>query len=620
MKKKTIFTSIIIAAAFLFATSAYAIQGDLDGSGLVDGLDLAIMSTSFGLDSASPNWEQEADIAGSGLVDGVDLSSLAPNFGMKDGLGSVVANIVWGDEPANKPMFKSIASASKPLAKVANIDTVFINISAADISPPMSQSFPYSSGEGAISGVPAGIRVLTVTGSYGGNPVYKGTATITVRAGSTTTVPIYATAIDLLTVPVAPKLAAGFGHSLALKDDGTIWAWGLNDVGQFGDSTQADSSVPVDTNRRDTNHAATNQTGYIAIDSESDHAVAIRFDGTVWTWGANDCGQLGNDEFGVCQATTITEFENYPVYVRDMSGDYFDNVTAVAAGASHTAALKNDGTVWAWGGNFFGQLGDNTKIDKSVPVQVRDQFGNISTVSSISAGGGHTLALKSDGSVWAWGYNASGQIGDNTLLDKEVATKVLGEGGFNNLTGIIAITAGARHSVALKNDGTVWTWGDKDWGQLGDATFGNQSSDTIFGDYTTTPVQVVDTTGTATLTDIKSIAAGDYFTLALATDGTLYSWGRNDFGQLGDGTTDDRASPFVVTGYAGTVEEIFTGDEHALVITTGGDVWAWGRNSYAQLGTASLLDLCPKVTPEGTIDYDCSMTPVQVAPEFNLLN
>lgn len=607
MKKKTIFTSIIIATAFLFAPFVYAIQGDLDGSGLVDGLDLAIMSTSFGLDSASPNWEQEADIAGSGLVDGVDLSSLAPNFGMKDGLGSVVANIVWGDEPANKPMFKSIALASKPLAKVANIDTVFINISAADISPPMSQSFPYSSREGAIGGVPAGIRTLTVTGSYGGNPVYRGTATITVRAGSTTTVPIYATAIDLLTVPVAPKLAAGFGHSLALKSDGTIWAWGLNDVGQFGDSTQADSPVPVDTNRRDTNHAATNQTGYIAIDSESDHAVAIRFDGTVWTWGANDCGQLGNGEFGVCQAITITEFENYPVYVRDISGDYFDNVTAVAAGASHTAALKSDGTVWTWGNNLFGQLGDSTTDDRSLPVQV-----NISTVTAISAGGNHTLALKSDGTVWAWGYNASGQIGDGTVTDKTVATWVLGEGGFDNLTGIIDIAAGARHSVALKNDGTVWAWGDKDWGQVGDGTQGDGDPETtVLGDYTTTPVQV------SVLTGIKSIAAGDYFTLALRNDGTLYAWGRNDFGQLGINSTVDSPVPVAVdtsTGLTG-VTAISVGDGHALAMKTDGTVWTWGRNSDDQLGAAS-IGLCVK----DAVTYDCSMTPVQVAPELNLLN
>lgn len=608
MKKKTISMLTAIAAALLINASAYAIQGDLDGSGLVDGDDLAIMSTLFGLDSADPNWKQEADIAGSGLVDGVDLSSFAPNFGMHDGSGSVAANIVWDDEPANKPMFKSIAFASKPLAKVANIDTVFINISAADISPPISQSFLYSSMQGAISGVPAGTRILTVTGKdSGGAAIYKGTKTITVRAGSTTTVTIYATEIDL-SASVVPRLAGGRGHSLALKSDGTIWAWGLNDTGQFGDSTQASSSVPVNANRRDSNQMETNQTGYIHLDTDFDHAVGIRFDGTVWTWGSNDCGELGNGEFGLCQSAVITKFENYPVEVVDAVGNPFGNVTAVSAGGSHIAALKSDGTVWTWGGNFYAQLGDNTTDDRTVPVRVVDVLGNISTVTSISAGINHSMALKSDGTVWAWGANDYAQVGNGVAANNvPVANQVVGD-GFPNLTGIVDISAGGFHSVALANNSTVWAWGDNEWGQIGGGTV--FTNNTAFK-----PVQVVDTAGTGTLTGIKSIAAGDYFTLALANDGTVYSWGRNDFGQLGDNSTTDSSMPIVVSGITGTVETISAGDEHALVMTTTGTVWSWGRNSDDQLGAIS-FDSCVK----DTVPYACSMTPVQVAPVLNLLN
>ena len=617
MKKKTIFTSIIIAATFLFATASYAIQGDLDGSGLVDGLDLAILSTSFGLDSASPYWTQEADIAANGLVDGVDLSSLAPNFGMKAGVGSVAANIVWGEEPAAKPMFKSTVFASKPLAKVANIDTVFINISAADMKP-MFQSFSYSSMQGAISGVPAGIRILTVTGKdSGGAAIYKGTKTITVTAGSTTTVTIYATAIDLTDL-VVPKLAGGFGHSLALKSDGTIWAWGLNDVGQFGDSTQASSSVPVDTNQ-----VETNQTGYIDIDSEGYNAIGIRFDGTVWTWGGNDCGQLGNgiDTTGypcLPDLTIPTYFESSPVMVfNDYSGYPFNNVTAVSAGGKHMAALKNDGTLWTWGYNQNGQLGDNTfgDADKSAPVQVKDSsFNNLTAVIEISAGFDHTMALRSDGTVWACGINSSGQIGDDTLSDRHVATQVVGSGGSGFLSDIGAIDTGTDHSVALANNSTVWAWGDNEWGQVGGGT--------VFPNHTAlTPVQVVDIGDSGALSNIKTIAAGGFFTLALAYDDTLYAWGRNDYGQLGDGTTTDSTVPKAVNGITGTVLSIFAGDEHALVMTSDGKVWAWGKNEDGQLGYVS-SDFCDKEDPDTKeiVTYKCSMTPVQVAPELNLLN
>ena len=610
MKKRTISILTAIAAALLINAPAYAIQGDLDGSGLVDGDDLAIMSTLFGLDSADPNWKQEADIAGSGLVDGVDLSSFAPNFGMKDGVGSVAANIVWDDEPANKPMFKSIASASKPLFKVANIDTVFINISAADMSPPMSQSFPYSSTQGSISGVSAGTRILTVTGYDGVTPIFKGTKTITVKAGETTYETIYATAIDL-TDTVTPKLAGGFGHSLALKSDGTIWAWGLNDVGQFGDSTQASSSVPVDTNQ-----VGTNQTGYIDIDSERYNAIGLRFNGTVSTWGANDCGQLGNDEdvtgYQCPPLSTPINFENSPVWVfEDYYGNRFDNMTAVSAGGRHMAALKKDGTVWTWGFNLYGQLGDNTSgdADKLAPVQVKDSaFNNLTAVIAISLGLDHTLALKSDGTVWACGYNSSGQIGDDTLFDKDVATQVVDNAGTDFLSDIVEVAAGTDHSVALANNSTVWAWGDNEWGQVGGGS--------VFTNHTAlTPVQVVDTGGLGSLSNIKTIAAGGFFTLALAYDGILYAWGRNDYGQLGDGTTIDSTAPKAVNGITGTVLSIFAGDEHALVMTTDGKVWAWGKNVDGQLGYTS-SDFCDK----GGVLYNCSMTPLQVAPELNLLN
>lgn len=192
----------------------------------------------------------------------------------------------------------------------------------------------------------------------------------------------------------------------------------------------------------------------------------------------------------------------------------------VAAGDYHSLALKSDGTVWAWGYNVCGQLGDGTTTSKTTPVQV---FG-LTGITAIAGGGYHSLALKSDGTVWAWGDNGYGQLGDGTITQRIAPVQVYG------LTGITTIAAGNCHSLALKSNGTVWAWGWNGYGQLGDGT----TTDKI------TPVQV------SCLTGITTIAAGGISSLALKSDGTVWAWGDNYFGQLGDGTRTDRKIPVTV--------------------------------------------------------------------------
>ncbi|HQB30185.1 MAG TPA: hypothetical protein PLO86_05410, partial [Syntrophales bacterium] len=184
------------------------------------------------------------------------------------------------------------------------------------------------------------------------------------------------------------------------------------------------------------------------------YTIALKNNGTVWAWGHNNDGQLGDD--------TATDRWT-PVQVKGPGGiGFLDDVTAIAAGHDHTAALKDDGTVWTWGKNHLGQLGDNTTEDRQSPVQVKGPGGTgfPDDVTDVAAGLDHTVALKDDGTVWAWGGNGSGQLGDNTTTARNTPVQVVGPGGVGLLTGVRAVATRYRHTVVLKNDGTVWAWGD----------------------------------------------------------------------------------------------------------------------------------------------------------------
>ena len=231
--------------------------------------------------------------------------------------------------------------------------------------------------------------------------------------------------------------------------------------------------------------------------------------------------------------------------------------TAAAAGDLHSLAVKPDGTVWAWGYNYYGQVGDGTTTNRSTPVQV----AGLSGVSAVAGGFDHSIALKTDGTVWAWGLNSSGQLGDGTTTNRTTPVQVTG------LSGVTAIVSGGHHSMALKLDGSVWTWGYNISGQLGDGTSANRSS----------PVQVTGLSG------VTAIAGGDFHSIALKIDGTVWTWGYNYYGQLGDGTTTNRYTPVQVTGLTG-VNAIAGGDLHSIALKLDGTVWTWGFNGSGQLG------------------------------------
>jgi alpha-tubulin suppressor-like RCC1 family protein len=325
---------------------------------------------------------------------------------------------------------------------------------------------------------------------------------------------------------------------VALKTDGTVWAWGLNDRGQLGNGTIGDGT------NKNTPVQVSNLSGVKAIAAFGDFSLALKEDGTVWAWGRNTYGQLGD--------RTTTD-RSKPVPVSGLSG-----VKAIAAGFNHGLALKTDGTVWAWGLNNRGQLGDGTTTMRNTPVQVKNrplttnsrwskslQESNLSGVKAIDAGLDHSLALMEDGTVRAWGSNGFGKLGDGTSgTDRHTPVQV------KNLSGVQAIAAGSVHSQALKTDGTVWAWGWDSEGQLGNETT-TQSN---------IPVPV------SGLSGVKAIAAGYYHGLALKTDGTVWAWGRNDDGQMGDGTSGtDRHTPVQVKNLGG-VQAIAAGGWHNLAI------------------------------------------------------
>ncbi len=382
-------------------------------------------------------------------------------------------------------------------------------------------------------------------------------------------------------------VSAGGSHSLTIKSDLTVWAWGHNTLGQLGDGSGSSASYEpvqvVDSGGVnylvDVNSIATGGT----------HSVALKSDGTIWTWGSNTYGQLGNSS--TTRSTT-------PVQVLNTDGSgYFINATAISAGQTHTIALKSDSTVWAWGENDEGQLGNGTTTYRTKPIQVKGPggVGYLSGIIAIKGGYAHTLALKSDGTVWAWGKNNFGQLGDGTTDRRTTPVQVHGIDGIGFITNIESIAAGNSHSIALASDSTVLTWGYNYYGQLGDGNSGGSRLSYTPGVDSNIPVHAISVDGTGILRDISSITGGSCHTLALNTGGSVLSWGYNSHGELGNGTTILQDEPGYVLGTDGissldNIIQIDSKSQHSLALETDGTVWAWGDNDHGKLGDGTDIE------------------------------
>ena len=326
------------------------------------------------------------------------------------------------------------------------------------------------------------------------------------------------------------QVAGGYWHSVALNSDGSrVYSWGNNMydyvgfTGQLGNNSTFGSPTPVQVVGGE--QGGTYLTDILQVVAGDYHSVALASNGEVYAWGYNEYGQLGNN---------TTSDSLIPVKVLGVGGTgYLSDISQIAAGAYHTVALTNGSQVYAWGYNGEGELGNNSTTDSLVPVQVwgGEQGGTyLGDISQIAAGGYHTLALTNGSGIYAWGYNEYGQLGNNLTTNSLVPVQVWGgEQGTTYLTDISQIAAGDTHSVALKSDGSrVYTWGQNKYCQLGNNSIIDSS----------TPVEVLNASGTAPLTDISQIAAGFEYTIALKSDGSrVYGWGHNDWGQLGNNTT-----------------------------------------------------------------------------------
>ena len=267
------------------------------------------------------------------------------------------------------------------------------------------------------------------------------------------------------------------------------------------------------------------------------HTLALKSDGSLWSWGYNNYGQLGDGTSG-----SGTD-KSAPVQVKGAGGSgNLSDIVAVAAGSNHSVALKSDGSLWAWGHNGNGQLGDGTTTSRTLPVQVTapSNSGYLSDIVAVGAGSNHSMALKSDGSLWAWGYNNYGQLGDGTTSQRNTPVQVKAPSNSGYLSDIVAVGAGYNDSMALKSDGSVWAWGYNYYGQLGIGTSGSSTDKSA-------PVQVKGAGGSGYLADVVAISAGDYFGMALKTDGSVWAWGYNSFGNLGDSTTEQKSYPVQVS-------------------------------------------------------------------------
>lgn len=425
-------------------------------------------------------------------------------------------------------------------------------------------------------------------------------------------------------------VASGAGHSLAVAENGSLWAWGRNDYGQLGLGDTSPREIPTIVG-----------TGYQAVAAGQHHSVALKTDGKVLTFGRNNYGQLGNDS---------TSDSDIPVQISEDGWGADAKVVAVSAGSFHTTVLRENGNAWSFGRNDLGQLADGTAQNKLKPVPVS---GDLPKLTQLVAGGDFSLGLGEDGSLWAWGHNNAGQLGDTTWVTRRNAVLVgegfravsaggkhalalksdqslwsFGDNTFGQLgkesirksshplkigDGFSHIAAGATHSMALRNNGSLWTFGNNEHGQLG-ANFAPSQNRPVLagedfvavstgegftvgvredrslwawgrnglgqlGDESTTtrtaPVQIA--------TNAVAVASGRAHTLVLKADGSLWAFGDNSFGQLGDGSTQQRTSP-VQIGEGSTYVEIAAGRDHSLAITSDGTLLAWGRNERGQLG------------------------------------
>ena len=342
------------------------------------------------------------------------------------------------------------------------------------------------------------------------------------------------------------QIVTNFYHTLALKTDGTLWAWGWNNYGQLGDNKISSTNIPVQIGTG---------TGWRQIQNSYTSSYATDSIGNIYSWGQDDAGQLG-----YIPGYVYNDNIEYPIQV-DASTDWKD----ISAVHLYSAAIKTNGSLWTWGYNRYGQLAQGTTIDYNVPTKVKSDY----IWSSVSCLQNSLHVVRNDGSLFAAGYNETGNLGTTSgkgyyldITDRLYPSQV---GLDFDWKSVVSNTVGS-FALGIKTDGTLWAWGYNEFGQLGDGTHDNKFE----------PIQV----GKGTVW--SKVSAGKDYVVALSDNGILWAWGRNNYGQLGNGTTD-----YVVPSQVTELKEwkdVSCGSISTIAIKLNGTLWAWGNNDYGQLG------------------------------------
>ncbi|CAL62346.1 Conserved hypothetical protein, putative regulator of chromosome condensation [Herminiimonas arsenicoxydans] len=444
----------------------------------------------------------------------------------------------------------SLAGAALPKATVSKAYSEslrpYLSVTGDAAFDPAAASWSLADGI-----LPAGLVLDETTGAVAGTPSAKTTTPVSFTVLATY---MGSDGQAVYTIEVAGavlhvrNIAAGEQHTCAVTDAGGVKCWGLNDQGQLGDNSTTSRMIPVD--------VAGLGSGVSSINAGRAHTCAIAA-GALKCWGENIYGQLGDN--------SATQ-RNAPVDVAGLGS----GVASVSAGHSHNCAITTSGAVKCWGWNAAGQLGIPPSVERWTPVDVV-QLGNDG--ASIAAGGLHTCATTKSGAVKCWGWNAHGQLGDNSTTQRDTPMNVVGLE-----SGVSSIAAGLHHNCAVMTTGAAKCWGWNEYSQLGDNSATQRNA----------PVDVAGS-------GVASIAADLYHTCAVMTTGAAKCWGRNDYGQLGDNSLTDSPTPVNVSGLASGVSSIASGYSHTCAVLTTGQVKCWGRNDYGQVGDGSttVLHLTP---------------------------
>ncbi|MDR0862025.1 MAG: hypothetical protein LBN30_04530 [Oscillospiraceae bacterium] len=368
---------------------------------------------------------------------------------------------------------------------------------------------------------------------------------------------VFALATSALAAPEPPlaSLSVSGGHVAAITADGALYTWGNNSYGQLGIGNRTSKLSPTKV-----------ADGYVSVAAGSTHTLAIAVDGSLYAWGDNSYGQVG-DGYRLARLQ--------PVKV-------MTDVAAVAAGGSHSLALKTDGTLYAWGQNAYGQVGDGSRIARLLPIKIA------SDVAFIAAGDNHSVYITTDGTLYAWGANARGQVGDGSRVDRLKPVKIKG--------GMKSAAPGGAHTLAITEDGTLYAWGSNAFGQLGDKSrvdrllpvkvMENVAS-VAAGSSALDMTGLGSATGDGALVSIIISLMGGAHSTALKTDGTVWAWGSNNYGQLGDASRTDRLTPVKIMDDA---IAIAGGGDACAALKADGSLYTWGFNSHGQVGDGTRLD------------------------------